>query len=106
MQEELSDWQQRCQEFAERHTADQAAMEELKQKIKEKELEAEDLAIAMENLRLAERRRGASQSRGHRKGMLAWMLSFILPRKEDYTESMRDVSFEQKKTLELMPAFF
>ena len=89
MQDELSEWQQRCQEYVERHSADQSALEELKNRIKEKQLEAEDLAIAMENLRLAERRKGSSQS--HRKGMLSWMLSFIFPRKEDSTEAMRDV---------------
>jgi hypothetical protein len=89
MQDELNEWQHRCQEFVERHNADQAALEELENKIKEKQLEAEDLAIAMENLRLAERRKGSSQSQ--RKGMLSWMWSFIFPRKEDYPEAMRDV---------------
>ena len=89
LQDELTEWQQRCQEFVERHNADQAALEELENKIKEKQLEAEDLAIAMENLRLAERRKGSSQSQ--RKGMLSWMWSCIFPRKEDYPEDMRDV---------------
>lgn len=89
LQEELTDWQQRCHELAERHAADQASLEDLKKKIKEKEGEAEDLATAMENLRSAERRKGTSQS--HRKGLFSWMLSFVLPRKEDYTEAMREV---------------
>lgn len=97
VQVEVKEWEQRCQELSERHDGDQATLEDLKKQIKEKERESEDLAIAMENLRLAERRREANQSRSQRKGILSWMFSFILPRREDYSEAMRDVSEAAKR---------
>lgn len=93
LQEEVESWQQRCNEFAERHEADQETLKDLKRQIKEKQSEAEDLAIAIENVRLAERRREASQSRKtSRRGVFSWFLSFFVSEDSDYDESMRDVS--------------
>jgi len=93
LQNEVEDWQKRCSEFTERHEADQETLKDLKKQIKEKQAEAEDLAIAIENVRLAERRREASQSRkSSRRGVFSWFISFFINYETDYDESMRDVS--------------
>lgn len=94
LQEELEDWQKRCNEFAERQDADQEAIQNLKRKIKEKEAEAEDIAIAIENVRLAEKRRESSQRKGARRsgGLFTWFLGFFVSTDPGYDEAMREVS--------------
>ncbi len=96
LQDELDSWQQRCRDFAKRHDADEEKLQDLKRRIKEKESEVEDLAIAIENVRLAEKRREASQSRrkSNRGGVLSWVFSFFVSTNGDYDETLREVSFQ------------
>jgi hypothetical protein len=91
LQDELDEWQKRCNEFSERHEEDQENLSELKKRIREKERDSEDLAIAIENLRLAERRE-ANRSRKQKKGgLLSWLLSFVVSSDGEYEEGSREV---------------
>jgi hypothetical protein len=95
LQNDLDEWQKRCNEFTERHEADSEKLTELKRLVKGKESEAEDLAIAIENLRLAEKRRAASSKRTQKKqGLLSWLFGgwFSSSSDDEYEEVTRDVS--------------
>lgn len=91
LQEDLEDWQKRCKEFSDRHEEDQEKLAELKNLIKEKERDAEDLAIAMENLRLAERREASRKSQKKKKGLLSWLFSFLISSDDEYEEITKEV---------------
>jgi hypothetical protein len=95
VQDEAEDWQKRCAEFSESHGKDQEKISELKILIKEKEIEVEDIAVAIENIRLAEKRREASQSRRGlmKKSLLARFFGLFFSEKEDFEEMTREVSF-------------
>jgi hypothetical protein len=97
VQDEAEDWQKRCAEFSESHEKDQEKISELKSLIKAKENEAEDIAIAIENIRLAEKRREASQSRrgSRKKSLLARFFGLFFSEKDDFEEMTREVSFGQ-----------
>lgn len=101
LQEELEDWQKRCKEFAARHDTDQEKLNDLKRLIKDKESEAEEIAIAIENVRLAEKRRESSQSRrkgARRGGLFSWILGFFVTTDPDYDEAMRQEAYELAKS--------
>jgi hypothetical protein len=112
LQDDLDEWQKRCNDFTERHEVDSEKLTELKRLVKGKESEAEDLAIAIENLRLAEKRREASSKRTqkNKRGLLSWLFGgywFSSGSSDDeYEEVTRDVSaimlyLEKKDTFAL-----
>ena len=94
LQDEVDEWQKRCADLSECSEKDQEKLSELKRLIKEKEREAEEIAIAIENVRLSEKRREASLSRrkAKKKTLLGWFLSFFISEKDDYEEMTREVS--------------
>jgi hypothetical protein len=95
LQEELEDWQRRCAEFSETSELNEQKISELKRTIKAKQSEAEDLAIAIENLRLAEKEKEEYNSRRKRKqaGVFSWLFSWLANSSDDeYQEFTREVS--------------
>lgn len=91
LQGELGMWQQRCDDLAKWHEVGQEKVETLQKLLKERENEVEELAIAIENLRLAERRDG-SKSRRTRRGLLSWMSRLFGSSGEDFEDMKRKVS--------------
>lgn len=77
LQDDLEEWRRQCQELLQRREMDQETLAELKHAIKEKEIEAEELAVAMEQLRMTEKRREAGSSKLSSQagggGILAWL---------------------------------
>jgi hypothetical protein len=97
LQEELEDWQRRCAEFSEVSELNEQKISELKRTIKAKQSEAEDLAIAIESLRLAEKEKEDSNSRRKRKktGLFSWLFSWLVSSSDDeYQEFTREVSID------------
>lgn len=95
LQEELEDWQRKCAEFSEISELNEQNMSDLKRTIKAKQSEAEDLAIAIESLRLAEKVKEESNSRRKRKntGLFSWLVSWFVSISDDeYQEFTREVS--------------
>lgn len=94
LEEETAEWQRRCSELMEREANDAATITELKRAIKEKQSEAEEIAIAIENVRLAEKRREQNQKRGGsaRKSLLSRLYSAFFGGQEDFEEMSREVS--------------
>lgn len=94
LQNESEDWQKRCSELSKSHEKDEETILQLKTLIKEKEGEAEDIAIAIENIRLAEKRREAIQSRrgSKKKSLLARFFGLFIPEKDEFEEMTREVS--------------
>lgn len=92
LNEELGEWQNRCKEFTERHEEDQETLSDLKKTIKEKSTEAEELAMVIENLRLAEQREASRSQKQKKGGLLTWLLSFFFNTKDQYEEVSREVS--------------
>lgn len=92
-QEEIEEWVQRCNVLTERQTQDEEKLEDLRRRIRAKETEAEELAIAIEHVRLSEKRREASElKRKHkRRGLFSWMLSWLVPEKDTFEEMSREV---------------
>lgn len=93
LQDEAGEWKKRCSEFSERSDKDQEEILELKRLIKEKQNEAEDIAIAIENVRLAEKRRERSKGRAKQKSLLAKFFALFFSETDDYEEMTREVSF-------------
>ena len=93
LQDELEEWQKRCADLKDQREQDEELVSEMKQTIKEKSSEAEELAIAIENLRLVERVKGASNSRRKqgKRGFFSWVLGFFLSNDSDYEEVTREV---------------
>ena len=95
LHEELEDWQRKCAEFSEISELNEQSMSELKRTIKAKQSEAEDLAISIESLRLAEKVKEESNSRRNRKktSLLSWLFSWLVDTSDDeYQEFTREVS--------------
>lgn len=94
LEKETTEWQRRCSELMERKANDTATITELKRAIKEKQSEAEEIAIAIENVRLAEKRREQNQKRGGstRKSLLSRLYSAFFGGQEDFEEMSREVS--------------
>lgn len=95
LKEDNEEWQRRCSELMERQANDTATITELKRAIKEKQAEAEEIAIAIENVRLAEKRREQNQKRGGplRKSLFSRIYSFFFGDQEDFEEISREVRF-------------
>lgn len=100
LQDEVDEWKKRCGEFSETNEKDQERLAELKGLLKEKEREAEEIAIAIENLRLAEKRREAQLSRrgSKKKSLFGWLLSLLFSDKEDYEEMTREDAYDMAKS--------
>jgi len=109
LKEDLEGWQDRCKEYNKKHEDDQERLSDLRQTIKEKVSEAEELAIAMEQLRMTEENRrelSSSGRRGHSHsksggGLLSWMfgsLGFGSSSNNRYDEELREEAFEMAKS--------
>mmetsp|Transcript_7817 Transcript_7817/g.19143 ORF Transcript_7817/g.19143 Transcript_7817/m.19143 type:complete len:811 (-) Transcript_7817:102-2534(-) len=105
MQGDMEEWQERCNEWAKKYEEDQEKLAELKQAVKEKQSEAEDLAIAMEELRMTEQRRKQYTTQKGTKsngGLFSWMLSLFgfggSKKSHRFDEDIRDDAFEMAKS--------
>ena len=105
LKEDLEEWKERCNEWSQKHDDDQEKLSELRQAIKEKVSEAEDLAIAMEELRMTEKRREQSNTKANAKsgGLFSWMLGLIgfgnsSTKNNRYDEEVRADAFEMAKS--------
>jgi chromosome segregation ATPase len=106
LQEDLDEWQERCNEWNQKHEDDQEKLSELRQAIKETVSEAEDLAIAMEELRMTEKRRHQSTTKSNAKrsgGLVSWMWSMIgfgnsSNKNNRYDDEIREDAFEMAKS--------
>jgi hypothetical protein len=93
-QDEADEWKKRCSEFSESREQEQEKINELKRLIKEKENEAEEIAIAIENVRLAEKRREAkSKGRTKKKSLLAMFFGLFFSQTEQFEEMSREVRY-------------
>ena len=94
LQGELDEWQKRCSELTDQHDEDEQKISELRREIKAKALEAEELAIAMENFRLSEKVKTESSSRRIKKkgGFFSWLFGLFLSSNDEYEEFTREVS--------------
>ena len=113
LKEDLEEWQTRCNEYNKKHDDDQKKLSDLQLTIKEKVSEAEDIAIAMEQLRMTEERRELSSSsggRGHsnsksKGGLISWMFGLLgfgsygsNINNQKYDEELRKDAFEMAKS--------
>jgi len=105
LQEDLEEWHERSNEWSQKNEDDLEKLSELRQAIKEKVSEAEDLAIAMEELRITERRRQDSTSKANAKsgGLVSWMWGLIgfgnsSSKNKRYDEEVREEAFEMAKS--------
>lgn len=105
LQEDLEEWQERCQEWSQKHEADQEKLDELKRAIKEKVSEAEDLAIAMEELRITEERRRQDVGKANAKkgGLVSWVFGWMgfgksSAKSKRYDDEVREDAFELAKS--------
>jgi chromosome segregation ATPase len=103
LQSDLEQWQVRCEELAQRKDADEEKLQELRQAIKEKQSETEELAIAMEQLRMVEKRRESGYSGRHSKkksGLFSWIFGFFGMGGTDdrYDDRIREESYEMAKS--------
>ncbi|KAL3931080.1 MAG: hypothetical protein SGBAC_011469 [Bacillariaceae sp.] len=100
LEKETTEWQRRCSELMERKANDTATITELKRAIKEKQSEAEEIAIAIENVRLAEKRREQNQKRGGstRKSLLSRLYSAFFGGQEDFEEMSREDAYDMAKS--------
>lgn len=108
LQEDLDEWQRRCHDLMQRRQEDQETLTELQQLIQEKENEAEELAVAMEQLRMTEKRHEAGMSKlsSHAGGggFLSWLFggwlgigsNGVSSYRRD--EQIRDEAFEMAKS--------
>jgi chromosome segregation ATPase len=95
LKDELHEWRKRCSDLKHLREQDEESMSALKQSLKKTSSKAEDLAIAIENLRLVEKVNGATHSRSkqNKGGFLTWIFGFLLNNdNSDYEESTREVS--------------
>ena len=95
LSDELEDWKQRCTELSELRDQDEERIAEFKKLIEEKSADAEELAVAIENVRLVERVKKGSSSgrRSQSKGMFGWIFSLFFGSGYSETEEMtREVS--------------
>lgn len=103
LQEDLDEWQKKCQEYQKRHEDDKKMLAELQKAIKDKQAESEELAIAMEQLRMIEKRKNVnypariSQKQG---GLIGWVLSWFGMGGdiERYDGEIREESYEMAKS--------
>jgi hypothetical protein len=105
LQDDLEEWQQRCRDLQQRHDDDQQKLQELQKAIKAKQSEAEELAIAMEQLRMVEKRREANYYPASEKkgggGLVSWVLSWFGlggDNNERYDSDVREESNEMAKS--------
>jgi len=107
LQDDLDEWQERCHEWNQKNEDDQEKLSELRQAIKKKVSEAEDLAIAMEELRMTEKRRHQSTTKANAKrsgGLLSWMWSMSgfgsssKSKNNRYDDEIREDAFEMAKS--------
>jgi hypothetical protein len=102
IQGEMEEWQGRCDDLKQRHEDDQEKLSELQQAIKEKKAEAEDLAIAMEDLRMTEnRQQSTTKTSAKSGGLVSWILGFFgfgSSRSARYDEEIREGAFEMAKS--------
>ena len=97
LSDELDEWKQRCTELSELKGQDEERIAEFERLIKEKSAEAEELAIAIENVRLVERvKKGSSNSRRTQSGgggLFRWIFRLFLGSDDsDNEEITREVS--------------
>ncbi|KAG7339267.1 hypothetical protein IV203_002473 [Nitzschia inconspicua] len=109
LQQDLEEWQQKCRDLQQRHDDDQVKLQQLKKAIKAKQSQAEELAIAMEQLRMVEKRREANyyptnQNQASSGGVLSWVLSWFgiggksSSSNDKYDSEIRDESYEMAKS--------
>jgi len=109
LRKDVEDWKSRCEEFDEKHNDDQVKLSELRQTIKEKVLVAEELAIAMEQLRLTEGNQKELASSGHRghshskggRSLFSWIFGFLgfsSNVSSKYDEGLREEAFDMAKS--------
>ena len=105
MQGDMEEWQERCNEWAKKYEEDNEKLSELKQAVKRKQSEAEDLAIAMEDLRMTEQRRKQYTTKKGTKssgGLFSWMLSLFgfggSKKSHKFDDDIRDDAFEMAKS--------
>ncbi|CAJ1942848.1 unnamed protein product [Cylindrotheca closterium] len=100
LNDDTEEWQRRCSELMERQANDTATITELRRAIKEKQSEAEEIAIAIENVRLAEKRREHYQKKGAaaRKSMFSRLYSFFFGGQEEFEEMSREDAYDMAKS--------
>lgn len=100
LKEEAEEWKNRCSDLTERQANDTATIVELKRSIKEKQSQAEEIAIAIENIRLAEKRREEiiTKRGSARKSLLSKLFSYWFGTKEDFVEMSREDAYDMAKS--------
>jgi len=92
LHQELSDWQNRCAEFADAEKKNEYRIKELKKNLNEARAEAENLAISIENARVRDHMDESRLKKKKSRGLFGW-LSFIL---SSSSESESDGGAERK----------
>jgi chromosome segregation ATPase len=104
LQEELDEWQTRCKDLVQRHDDDQIKLKELQDAIKGKQTQAEELAIAMEQLRMVQKRREvdhySGRSSNKKGGLFSWVFGmFGFGGSDDrYDDEIAEESYEMAKS--------
>lgn len=114
LQEDLENWQDQCRILQQQTVEDQERLAGLHQTVKEKQSEAEELAVAMEQLRLTEKRReaalaahkpisGVSGGGGGGGGLFSWFWGLLgfgsrSNTNDQYDDETREEAFEMAKS--------
>jgi len=91
MQDELEEWKMRCATFQEQHEQDEEKMKEIKETLKERDNEVEELASSIETARLTTERENYFAERRQRKqrGFFAWLFGIGRDDSDDDEERLQ-----------------